>query len=190
MHRAHIKAALCFCAVTAAVALLGRAAPAQTTGVRVDNTADGLVVTVATEAANIHFTYNQSCDGGKPCYEIDASQGMVGLPASAGGCTVKMGNGSTPTAITCPDNSVGSIQFTMTNGGTWSAYNGGGGQHIGTICSPARVIVKTGKGANSIDTWDGCHEVVFCDSGSSGFAAVEADASDDIHGTCSAVVKH
>ncbi len=78
----------------------------------------------------------------------------------------------------------------MTNGGTWSAYHGGGGQHTGTVCSPARVIVKTGAGSNAIDTWDGCHEVILCDSGKTGFAGVEADADDDIHGTCNSVVKH
>ena len=75
-------------------------------------------------------------------------------------------------------------------GGTWSAYRGGGGQHAGGPCSPAQVIVHSGSGANAINTWNGCHEIVYCDPVPGGFAGVEADATDDIHGNCGSVVKH
>ena len=189
MHRSW-KLVLPLLAVACAFGLVSRSAPADPIGVVVTNASEGIIVTVNTEAANIHFAYVQQCDSGKPCYEITAGQGMVGIPASAAACQVKMGTASTPTAIQCPDNSPGSIQFNMTNGGTWSAYYGGAGQHAGTNCSPARVIVKTGRGANSINTWDGCHEVVYCNSFSGAISAIESDASDDIHGNCTGVIKH
>jgi hypothetical protein len=190
MERLPAKLTFALVAVAAAFLLLGRTAPADPIGIRVDNDANGLVVTVNTEAANVHFSYDEKCDGGAPCYTITAGQGMVGIPASSSGCVVKQGNGSTPTAIQCPANGVGSVQFKLVNGGTWGAYAGGGGQHAGTVCSPARVIITSGKGANSIDTWDGCHEVVNCNATPGAFTGVEVDASDDVHGTCTSVVKH
>jgi len=175
-------------AIAAAFVLLARSAQADPIGVVVDNTGDGIVVTVNTEAANIHFTYAEQCDGGKPCYQIEAGQGMVGISASARACKVNPGNGYTPTGIECPVGA-GSITFKLTNGGTWSAYEGGGGQHTGP-CSPARVIVTTGKGANSINTWNGCHEVVQCNTAAGALAMVEADANDDVTGKCTSVIKH
>jgi hypothetical protein len=189
MHRIRVIA-VALLAFAGAFVLLSRSAPADTTGIRVDNDADGLIVTVNTEAANVHFTYVEKCDSGQPCYTINASQGMVGIAATASACTVKQGNEMTPTAIQCPAASAGSVQFKMLHGGTWSAYQGGGGQHTGAPCSPARVIVTTGSGANSVDAWDGCHEVINCNAAAGGFSGVEVDASDDVHGTCSSVVKH
>ena len=177
-------------AFAGAFVLLSRSAPADTTGIRVDNDADGLIVTVNTEAANVHFSYVEQCDGGKPCYTITAGQGMVGIPGTSSSCVVKQGNDSTPTAIQCPAAAVGSVQFKLVRGGTWSAYQGGGGQHAGAPCSPARVIVTTGSGANMINAWDGCHEVINCNAAAGGFSGVEVDATDDVHGTCSSVVKH
>ena len=177
-------------ALAAAFVLLARSAQADPIGVVVDNNADGIIVTVNAEGANIHFGYSEHCAGDKPCYSIDAGQGMVGIPASSTTCEVTNGHDTTPTSITCPANGIGSITFKLVNGGTWSAYQGGGGLHTGTPCSPARVIVITGKGSNSVNTWDGCHEVVQCNSVSGGLALVEADASDDVTGKCMSVIKH
>jgi hypothetical protein len=182
--------AVALLAFAGAFVLLARSAPADTTGVRVDNDADGITVTVNTEAANVHFTYNEQCDSGKPCYTINVGQGMVGIPATASSCTVKQGNDATPTAIQCPSAGVGSVQIKLMHGGTFGAYQGGGGQHTGAPCSPANVIVTTGTGANSIDTWDGCHEVINCNTAPGAFTGVEVDATDDVHGKCSSVVKH
>jgi hypothetical protein len=189
MLRFQAKASFALAAAAAAFALLARGAPADPIGVRVDNDADGIVVTVDAAGANVHFTYDEKCEGGAPCYTITAGQGMIGIPASAAGCTVEQGGDSTPTAIRCPVGA-GSIQFKMANGGTWSAYQGGGGQHAGGPCAPARVIVTSGAGPNSIDTWDGCHEVVNCSAASGAFTGVEVDASDDVRGPCTSVVKH
>lgn len=185
-----MKRMLAAIAVAGALALLTNSAPADPIGVVVDHNADGIVVTVNTEAANIHFSYDQSCADSKPCYSIEAGQGMVGISASASSCTVKNGNAYTPTGIQCPPAGVGSIQLKFVNGGTWSAYAGGGGQHTGTSCSPARVIVTAGKGATSIESWDGCHEIVQCGSVTGAFVGVDADASDDITGKCASIVKH
>ncbi len=176
--------------IATVMVLLTRSAPAGPIGIVVDHDVNGIVVTVNTEAATIHFSYDQSCADAKPCYTIDASQGMVGISASASSCAVRNGDGYTPTSIQCPPEGVGSIQFKLVNGGTWSAYAGGGGQHAGTTCSPARVIVTTGKGATSVESWDGCHEIVQCSSVKGAFAAVDADASDDITGKCASIVKH
>jgi hypothetical protein len=189
MHRIRVIA-VALLALAGAFVLLSRSAPADTSGVRVDNDADGLIVTVNTEAANVHFAYDERCDSGEPCYTITVGQGMVGIPATSSGCTVKQGNAMTPTAIQCPAASVGSIQFKMLKGGTWSGYQGGGGMHTGEPCSPARVIVTTGAGANSINAWDGCHEVINCNAVAGAFTGVEVDADDDVHGKCSSVVKH
>lgn len=185
-----MKSMLTLLAVAGAFVLLTRSVPANPIGVVVDHTSDGVVVTANTEAATIHFSYDQSCADSKPCYTIDASQGMVGISASASSCTVKNGNGYTPTIIQCPPAGVGSIQFKFVKGGTWSAYSGGGGQHTGTSCSPARVIVTAGKGVTSIESWDGCHEIVQCGSLKGSLATVDADANDDITGKCASIVKH
>jgi hypothetical protein len=177
-------------ALAAAFVLLAGSAPADPIGVVVNHDADGLIVTVNTEAANVHFTYSENCANNQPCYTIDAGQGMVGIPASATSCVVKQGSDSTPTSIQCPASGVGSIQFKLVNGGTWSAYQGGGGQHAGTPCSPAHVIVTTGTGANAVNAWDGCNEVVHCNSVTGAFTAVEVDASDSVTGKCTSIVKH
>jgi hypothetical protein len=50
--------------------------------------------------------------------------------------------------------------------------------------------VTTGKGANSINAWDGCHEVINCNATAGGICGVEVDATDDVSGKCSSVVKH
>jgi hypothetical protein len=184
-----MKNSLVFLAAIGIFVLLGRSAPADPIGIVVDRDGDGYVVTVNAEGANIHFGYSEHCASDKPCYSIDAGQGAVGIPASATGCDVK-GGGENVTGIQCPVDGVGSIQFKLVNGGTWSAYQGGGGLHTGTPCSPARIIVTTGNEANSINAWDGCHEVINCNTVSGGFAAVEADSIDDIHGKCASVIKH
>ena len=167
-----------------------KAAPVDPIGIVVDRDASGLVVTVNAEAANVHFTYNETCDNGKPCYLIDAGLGMVGIPASAPACRVEDGNDFTPTRIYCPVTGVGAVSFKLVKGGTWAAYEGGGGQHAGGPCAPAKVLVKTGAGANSIDSWNGCHEIVYCDTGNNGFAGIDADASDEINGKCNSVIRH
>lgn len=175
--------------VIAIFLLLARSAPANPTTAAVDLNGDGIVVTVNADAANVQFTYSEHCDNDKPCYTINLGQGMVAIPTTAsGGCVAKQGSDSTPTAVQCPVGS-GSITFKLVGGGTWSAYEGGGGQHTGP-CSPARVIVNGGNGPNPtmINSWNGCHEVVHC--GTSGTVAVEADATDDISGKCLTIVKH
>ena len=171
---------------------LVRAKPAtpDPIGVVVDRDATGLLVTVNAEAANIHFTYQEKCDNEQPCYIISASQGMAGIPASAPACKIENGNDFTPTTISCPVTGVGAVSFKLVKGGTWAAYQGGGGQHSGGPCAPAKVLVKTGSGANSVDSWNACHEIVYCDTGNSGFAGVEADASDEINGKCNSLVRH
>lgn len=173
--------------------LLGgsKAAPVDPIGVVVDRDATGLMVTVNAEAANIHFTYEEKgCDKEKPCYVINAGQGMTGISASAPACKVENGNDFTPTTISCLATDVGAVSFKLVKGGTWAAYEGGGGQHAGGPCAPAKVLVKTGSGANSVDSWNGCHEIVYCDTGNSGFAGVEADSSDEINGKCNSTVRH
>ncbi len=184
-----MKVAIAFLALAGALLLVTRSAPADPIGIVVDNNTDGLMVTVNAEGANVHFGYSEDCGGGKPCYSIDAGQGMVGITGSAPSCEVK-GGGPQLTGIQCPTTGVGSITFKMMNGGSWSAYQGGGGEHAGTPCSPARVIVITGAGATSVNAWDGCHEVVQCNDVKGAFSGVEVDASDDVHGKCSSVVKH
>lgn len=185
-----MKAFFIAAAAAGAFVLLVRSAPADPIGIVVDRNGDGLVVTVNAEAANVHFSYDQSCANSKPCYSIEAGQGMVGIPGSAPSCTLQPGNGYTPTGIQCPADGIGSIQFKLVKGGTWSAYAGGGGQHAGGPCSPARVIVTTGAGANSVNSWDGCHEVVQCNTAAGALAMVEADGTDDITGKCTSIVKH
>ena len=176
-------------AVACALVLFARTASADPIAVVVDKDGSGLVVTVNVPGVNVHFSYDQSCEDGKPCYSIEASQGMVGVAVSAPSCKVDDGTAYTPTGVQCPASAT-SIQFKLAAGGTWSAYAGGGGQHTGTTCSPARVIVTTGKGANSVNSWDGCTETIHCDLGPGDFAGVEVDASDEIDGKCSSVVKH
>lgn len=189
MRRHSLSVVLFILAALVSFALLARTAPADPTGVVVER-ANGLIVTVNTVGANVHFTYSTSCASNKPCYMIEVGQGAGGgVTASAASCTVQ-GNQYTPTVIQCPPSGIQSIQFKLVNGGTWSAYAGGGGQHAGGPCSPANVMVTTGSGSNSINTWDGCREVVYCDTGASGFAAVEADAIDTIRGHCNSIIKH
>jgi hypothetical protein len=168
-----------------------KAAPDDPVGVVVDRDATGLLVTVNAEAANVHFTYQEKgCDKEQPCYVINAGQGMAGISASAPACKVENGNDSTPTTISCLATGVGAVSFKLVKGGTWAAYEGGGGQHAGGPCAPAKVLVKTGEGSNSVDSWNGCHEIVYCDTGNSGFAGVEADSSDEISGKCNSTVRH
>ncbi len=171
-----------------------QAAPADPIGVVVDRDASGLIVTVNFEAANIHFTYRDKgesrCPNDQPCYVIDAGQGMTGIPASAPACKVENGNDFTPTFIFCPAAGVGAVSFKFVNGGTWAAYAGGGGQHAEGPCAPAKVLVKTGAGSNSVESWNGCHETVYCDTGKDGFAGVDADSSDEINGKCTSIIRH
>ena len=177
-------------ATVCAFLLLGRSAPASSNKAVVDLNGDGIVVTVNSDGANVHFTYAEKCGDGKPCYQIMLGQGMVGIPTTAsGGCTVQSGGDMTPTAVQCPVGS-GSIQFKLVGGGTWSAYEGGGGLHSAGPCSPARVIVAGGNGPNPtmINSWNGCHEVVQC--GTSGTVAAEVDATDDVSGKCLTILKH
>ncbi len=181
--------ALCVLGALVSFALLARSAPADPAGVVVGIVNDSLIVTVNTAAANVHFTYSTGCANNKPCYMIDVGQGASGVTASARSCTVA-GNQYTPTVIQCPPSGFQSIQFKLLNGGTWSAYAGGGGQHIGGPCSPASVTIVTGSGMNSVNTWDGCRETIYCDTGASGFAGVEVDAMDTVRGHCNSVVKH
>jgi hypothetical protein len=58
--------------------LLARSAAADPIGVIVNRDADGLIVTVNTQAANVQFSYSEECAGDQPCYTIDASQGVHG----------------------------------------------------------------------------------------------------------------
>lgn len=173
--------------VFAMFALLARSALADQ-GVVVAQSGSALTVTVYTEAANIHFGYNTTaCPGEKPCYTITAGQGMVGIPVS-GSCNVQPGNAYTPSAVQCPAQSIGAITFIFRNGGSWAAYQGGGGQHSGEPCAPAAATIRTGGQMTSVTSWDGCHETVICITG--GFSGVEADASDTIRGNCTSVVRH
>ncbi len=179
--------------VIAALCLVLQAAPvaAESNDVVISRNDSGYSVLVNALAANIHYTYEPAsqCELKVACFIVNASIGMSGIDATApGGCKVDRGNAQTPTAVTCPAG--GAVSFKMARGGTWSAYAGGGGQHTGTPCSPERVIVRTGSGANSIDTWDGCREAVFCDAAPSAFSGVEADGFDEIRGNCSSVVRH
>ena len=168
-----------------------KAAPSDPIGIVVDRDATGLVVTVNAEAANIHFTYEEKgCDKEQPCYIINASQGMTGISASASACKVENGNDFTPTKISCLASGVGAVSFKLVKGGTWAAYEGGGGQHAGGPCAPAKVLVKTGSGANAIDAWNGCRETIYCDTGNSGFAGGDVDASDEVNGKCNSVIRH
>lgn len=184
-----MKAAIALVSVLGIFLLLARSAPANPNSAHVDLNADGIVVTVNTDGATVHFTYSEHCGDGKPCYTIELSQGMVGIPTTAAGCVVNDGNAMTPTGVQCPVGS-GSIQFKLLGGGSWSAYEGGGGLHADGPCSPARVIVNGGSGPNptTINSWNGCHEVLQC--GTSRTVVVEADATDDISGKCLTIVKH
>jgi hypothetical protein len=185
-----MKIAFAFVSVIGIFLLLGRSAPANPNNATVDMNGDGILVNVNTDAANVHFTYAEHCDDGKPCYIIALGQGMVAIPATAsGGCVAKNGSDTTPTMVECPIGA-GAVVFKLVGGGTWSAYEGGGGLHSAGPCSPAKVTVNGGNGPNptSINSWNGCHEVVNC--GSSGTVLVEADATDDISGKCLSVVKH
>ncbi len=183
------------CAALVAALTLTAVPALASDGVEVTKAGGGeLVVTISTEAANVHFNYNPSgCGSNVPCMEITAGQGMVGTPVSAnGGCEAKVGNAYTPSAIVCPASGVSSVTFAFKNGGTWSAYAGGGGQHAGGPCSPVPVTVKTGPGggAISVNAWNGCPESVVCDSPPSVFSAVESDAADMIKGKCSSMLRH
>ncbi|HXQ45644.1 MAG TPA: hypothetical protein VN806_03460 [Caulobacteraceae bacterium] len=164
-------------------------------GVDVSRGSDnGLVVTVYTEAANVHFSFNPvGCGSNIPCYEITAGTGMVGTPVTAGGgCNAQNGNGYTPSAVVCPAEGVSSITFVFKAGGTWSSYAGSGGEHASGPRSPAPVTVQTGSGggAMSVNSWNGCHETVICNSSAAEFTAAEVDAADTLRGTCSSVIKH
>jgi hypothetical protein len=185
------------CAFLAAVAAVAFAAgPALAAdGVDVGLGSGGeLLVTVNTEAANVHFTFNPvGCGSNVPCYEITAGQGMVGTPVTAAGnCQPQMGNGYAPSAIQCPAAGVNAVTFVFKNGGTWSAYAGGGGEHAGGPCAPALVTVQTGPGGPtvSVNSWDGCPETVICNSPAAVIAAAEVDAADTVRGTCSALIRH
>jgi len=162
-------------------------------GVDVTESAGGLVVTISAEAANIHFDFvPEGCaDGHTPCLMIGAGVGTGGIPVSASGsCTAQQGGDMAASGIECPA-TTSSITFIFKKGGTWSAYEGGGGQHTGP-CSPVPVTVQTGPGGPAVvvTSWDGCPETVICDSPKTVFAAVEADAADTIRGTCSSIVRH
>lgn len=180
------------CAVLAMAALTapGAAAPGQ--GVVVGESGDGLTVTVMEDAANVHFTYaEQGCPNQKPCLMITAGAGMQGIPAtSSAACTAQVGNAYTPSAIQCPAQGIASISFIFRNGGTFSAYAGGGGQHAGGPCSPVALMVKTGGPVTSVNLWNGCHDTVYCDSAPSEFSAAEVDATDVVRGKCTSVIKH
>jgi len=178
-------------ALAAAFALV--ASPVLADGVDVTESAGGLVVTISTEADNIHFDFvPEGCDDGHtPCLTIGSFVGTGGIPVSASGsCTAQQGGDMAASGIECPA-TTSSITFIFKKGGTWSAYEGGGGQHTGP-CSPVPVTVQTGPGGPAVvvTSWDGCPETVICDSPKTVFAAVEADAADTIRGTCSSIVRH
>jgi hypothetical protein len=177
----------------ASVAVLAlAAAPALADGVDAALDSGGLLITVSTEAANVHFSYHLSCADNAPCYEINAGVGPTGTPVTAGGgCKAQMGNELTPSVIQCPVAGINAITFVFKNGGTWAAYEGGGGQHAAGPCSPVPVTVETGPGPmTSVDSWDGCPETVICNGSGSAFTGAEVDAADTLRGTCSSVVRH
>jgi hypothetical protein len=183
----------CSSIVALAAAFAFVASPVLADGVDVTESASGLVVTISTEAANIHFDFvPEGCDGHTPCLLIGAGVGTGGTPVSASGnCTARQGGDMAPSGIECPAAAASSITFVFKKGGTWSAYEGGGGQHTGP-CSPVPVTVQTGPDglAVVVTSWDGCPETVICDSPKTMFTAVEADAADTIRGTCSSIVRH
>ena len=183
----------CSSIVALAAAFTFVASPALADGVDVTESAGGLVVTISTEAANIHFDYVPAgCNASVPCLVINAGVGMNGTPVSASGsCIAQQGGETAPSAIMCPASAASSITFVFKKGGTWSAYEGGGGQHTGP-CSPVPVTVQTGPDGPAVvvTSWDGCPETVICDSPATVLAAVEADAADTIRGTCSSIVRH
>jgi hypothetical protein len=183
-------------AVAAAFALVAGQAMAEDGVVVTQGSGNDLLVTVYTEAANVHFEYTPGgvCAGtNAPCYEIDASTGPVGIPVTASGpCVAEPGSGYSPSVIKCKADGVTAITFQFKKGGTWAGYSGGGGQHARGPCSPAPVTIKTGPdgGAMSVNAWNGCTENVICDSPPSMFTGVEADASDVIRGHCASVIRH
>jgi hypothetical protein len=178
----------------AASALLVGAARADDEGVSVQSGQGGLLVAIGSEAANVHFDYAlHGCKQNIPCLVVWAGIGLAGVPMSAGGgCHVSRNSDSTPGAIECPAAGVGAITFRFKKGGSWSAYQGGGGQHAGGVCSPAAVTVETGPDGSAVqvNAWNGCPEAIVCNSPPSVFTAVEADASDEIRGTCKSVILH
>ena len=109
---------------------------------------------------SIHFDYQtDNCPAGmKPCIMFTAGMGAAGITA---------------------------VVISMPNGGTASAYQGGGGQHTGSTCFSSLTIKASGMG--SVNTWNGCHETVICGSKT---IVVEADSTDSIRGQCMSVVKH
>ncbi len=174
----------------AALTARGAAAPGQ--GIVVGQSGDGFTVNVMEDSANVHFTYVEQCAPDKaPCLMITAGVGMQGIPATPGPtCKAQVGNAYTPSAIQCPAQGVSSITFIFRNGGTFSSYQGGGGQHTGAPCSPVALLVKTGGPVTSVNVWNGCHDTVYCDSAPGEFSAAEVDATDVVRGKCTSVIRH
>jgi hypothetical protein len=156
---------------------------------------NGLVATIDGPATNVHFTYTLAgCTSIKvPCYRITAGYGSTGTPvsAAAGGCTAQSAD-SPPSVIECPAAGVISILFLFKGGGTWAAYEGGGGQHSAGPCSPAPVTVETGPPGPivSVESWNACTETVICSSTVGVLTGVDADAGDTVRGPCFSIVRH
>jgi hypothetical protein len=195
MHRFIARPVLVALAILCTLALGGRSALAAPAGLEVAAGAGhDLLVTGLVEAGNYTFEYDPTCSddasfGGKPCYAITAGQGMVGVPIAASGCTARMGNGYTPSAVKCAASGVTGVTIVLKHGGTLSipAIS----SHPGTACSPAPVTVKTGSGSNVLSLNDGCHETINCAmTGTAGFSGGDIDAGDSVLGKCGIMIRH
>ncbi|HTU80792.1 MAG TPA: hypothetical protein VMF61_01605 [Candidatus Acidoferrales bacterium] len=167
--------------------------PAVAGGLVVSEGDTGYHVVSSVKGANVHFDAlpKSGCEIKRDCYVFAASTGLVGIPIEAPPkCHVDQGNSLTPSVAQCPE--VGGVVFHMNGGGTWSAYDGGGGEHVDGPCASGHVTVYTGgaRTGTSVDSWDGCHETVVCVKAKASFAGVEADAFDVVDGKCGSIVRH
>lgn len=187
---------------SSAPALLGAARAARGsgagnhggTGLVVSDSDTGYNIDSTVKGANVAFNYllKVSCTIESNCYEIDASTGAAGIPASAPGkCHVAQGNASTPTVVQCP--AVGGTVFHMQAGGTWAGYAGGGGMHADGPCSPGKNTVYTASASGtstSVNAWNGCHDTIVCVKAKNSFTGVQADKFDVVHGKCSSIIRY
>ncbi|HLK26446.1 MAG TPA: hypothetical protein VKT30_17450 [Caulobacteraceae bacterium] len=177
-------------AAAALAALALAAGPAlAANGVSVSQESTGLVIDIDSDQAIISLVYVTS--GGSsnetPSYEIVAMNGLAPTPVlSLGPCHVNgAGNG-----IECPAASISTLDFRFKQNGAWHGYNGGG--YHASPCAPAGVTIETGPAKLvSINAWDGCAETVICGGAAKGaILLVEADASDEIRGPCTNIIRH
>lgn len=136
---------------------------------------------------SIHFDYQtDNCPAGmKTCIMFTAGMGAAGIPVTAASPCIAKGEQYSVSSVQCPADGITAVVISMPNGGTASAYQGGGGQHTGSTCFSSLTIKASGMG--SVNTWNGCHETVICGSKT---IVVEADSTDSIRGQCMSVVKH